>query len=50
MVSRGKSLPKLCEIESKMDELRRLLEKKDPQLSSDEIEELVLFLINQNFI
>ena len=50
MVARGKTLPKIGEIENKMRELRQLLEKKDPKLSTEEIEELVLFLINQNYI
>lgn len=50
MVCRGKTLPKIGEIESKMDELRQVLDQKEPKLSSDEIEELVLFLINQNFL
>ena len=50
MVARGKSLPNLCEIENKMNELRSLLGEKEPKMSSDEIEELVLYLINQNFI
>lgn len=50
MVARGKSLPKIVEIESKMNEIRQLLEQKDPKLSREEIEELVLFLINQNYL
>ena len=50
MVARGKNLPRLGEIEVKMEEIRQLLENKEPRLSSEEIDELVLFMINQNFL
>ena len=46
MVARGKSLPKIIEIENKMVEIKALLKQKRPALSEDEIEELVVFLFN----
>lgn len=50
MIARGQKLPKLGEIETKMEQLRHLLEQKEPQLTNEEVEELVLFLINQNYL
>ena len=47
MVARGKSLPKIIEIENKMVEIKALLKQKRPALSEDEIEELVVFLLNK---
>tara|TARA_Y100000780_G_scaffold232456_1_gene264154 strand:- start:78856 stop:79008 length:153 start_codon:yes stop_codon:yes gene_type:complete len=50
MVARGKSLPKIIEIENKMVEIKALLKQKRPRLSEEEIEELVVYLLNQNFV
>lgn len=50
MVARGKSLPKVGEIEMKMEELRQMLEQKEPKLSGEEIEELMVYLSNQNYV
>ena len=50
MVARGKTLPKIVEIENKMVEIRAVLEKKEPTMSPEDIEELVVYLLSQNFV
>lgn len=49
MIIRKPKSPKLTEVEKKIQDLRSVLENKSPRMSEKEIENLIYFMLKQNY-